>query len=548
MFSSDLFIYGQAPEYFLEHEFDAGGTCTECGTTLDSIEQYNGSVVKYPVNKAEDQYLLFEKTDDVNKEGVIIGESYFDTPVTEINIPDEIDGYKVVGINDDAFCEETSLNKLTLGKYITYIGEYAFFGTGIENIVIPDSVETICGSAFNGCEYLVSMTLPITAYFEKGMCSNNLQTINYTAGTDGIGFDYDIVDIKNTPCYVNRYNDMTITFGEGIERIGEYAFYNLRSVTTYTMPKSLKSIGDYAFYRNSSLEKVKISEGLEKIGYGAFAECESLESLNLPASLTEMKKNSFEGDENLVLTVVKSSYAKSAAYNYGIKHKVGTSGTVITPESSPENPEIGDITTGIAVCKAGDEVTIPVKMEANPGVTSLKLNIQFDKTALELTDVSNGNVFDAGSLSIDTNNIGDTSALLWSNGTAKSNVTATGTLATLKFRVNAATAKGNQQITITYKDAKDCNIAKVNFDVKSGCIVVGNFTYGDVDNNATIDSADVLYLKRHLAEWKGYCNLTEAQQGASDVNNDGAIDLSDLTILARNVAGWNGYETLPYKN
>lgn len=547
MFNSDLFIYGPAPDYLLEHEFSANGVCTECGASLDSIEQYKDSIVKYPVNKKADQYLLFEKTDDTSKEGVITGALYFNTPVTEISIPDEIDGYKVVGISDKAFCGEASLNKVTLGKYITYIGEEAFFGTGIKSIVIPDSVETVYGSAFNECENLVSMTLPITAYFEEGMWPNNLQTINYTKGTDGIGFDYEIAEVKNTPCYINRYNDMKVTFGEGIERIGEYAFYNLKGVTTYTMPASLQSIGDYAFYRNSSLENVKTSEGLVKIGYGAFAECESLESVNLPASLEEMKRNSFEGDEALVLTVVKSSYAKNAAYKYGIKHKVGAKGTVITPAPSTENPEIGDITTGFAACKAGAEVTIPVKFEANPGVASLKLNIEFDRDALELTDVTNGNVFDAESFVIDKNNIAATSALLWSNGTAKSNVTATGTLATLKFRVKKDAPLGNKEITVTYSDATDCDNRTVTFDVESGYIAVNSFIYGDIDGDDLVNIDDVTYFERYYAQWTGYRNLTEAQRGACDVNNDGEINLTDITILARNVAKWDGYGTLPYQ-
>lgn len=546
--NSSLCYDSQIPDYFLEHDFNLSGVCTECGATLNSTESYKGSIVKYPINKKADQYLLFEKTDDVNKTGVIVGVSYFNNPVTVVNIPDEIDGYKVTSINDGAFYGETLLNRITLGENITYIGEEAFFGTGIKDIVIPDGVETVCGSAFNECENLVSMTLPITAYFEKGMWSNNLQTLNYTAGTDGIGFDYDTVDIKSTPCYVNRYNDMKITFGEGIKRIGEYAFYNLKGVTTYTMPKSLQSIGDYAFYRNSSLEKVKISEGLETIGYKAFAECEYLESVSLPASLSEMKKNTFDGDENLVLTVVNPSYAKDAAYKYGISYKVGTSGTVVNPQPPVENPEIGDIKTGSGVCKTGKEVLIPVKMESNPGVASLKLNIEFNKDVLELTGISNGDIFDDDSFIVDESNIADTSALFWSNGTATSNITATGTLAILKFKAKKDASAGEQIIDITYKDATDCDNKLVKFDVESGYITINNFIYGDIDGDDIVNIDDVTYFERYMAEWVGYRNLTVAQESGCDVNNDGEINLHDLMILARNVAKWDGYGTLPYRN
>ena len=65
---------------------------------------------------------------------------------------------------------------------------------------------------------------------------------------------------------------------------------------------------------------------------------------------------------------------------------------------------------------------------------------------------------------------------------------------------------------------------------------------GDVDGNYNIDSADVLKLRRFLAQWKGYDNL---KSGAADLDSDGEITLKDITILERHIAGWRGYEKLP---
>lgn len=68
--------------------------------------------------------------------------------------------------------------------------------------------------------------------------------------------------------------------------------------------------------------------------------------------------------------------------------------------------------------------------------------------------------------------------------------------------------------------------------------------YGNVngDDRESVDTADVLYLKRYLAGWNGYDN---AEKRTADVNRDGLIDSADAMILERHVAGWKGFENLP---
>lgn len=64
---------------------------------------------------------------------------------------------------------------------------------------------------------------------------------------------------------------------------------------------------------------------------------------------------------------------------------------------------------------------------------------------------------------------------------------------------------------------------------------------GDIDRNGTVDFADVLYLKRHLADWEGY---EQAGMSCADVNHDGEINHKDLIILEKHLAGYSGYESL----
>ena len=68
----------------------------------------------------------------------------------------------------------------------------------------------------------------------------------------------------------------SVTIGEGVRSIGNYAFYNCSSLTSVTIPNSVTSIGYETFYNCSSLTSVTIGEGVRSIGNSAFYGCSSL--------------------------------------------------------------------------------------------------------------------------------------------------------------------------------------------------------------------------------------------------------------------------------
>lgn len=65
--------------------------------------------------------------------------------------------------------------------------------------------------------------------------------------------------------------------------------------------------------------------------------------------------------------------------------------------------------------------------------------------------------------------------------------------------------------------------------------VLGNL---DGDSANSKDSADVLYLRKHLAGYNGYV----ADLGNADLNFDGKINLKDVAYFRKSLAGHEGYE------
>lgn len=72
-------------------------------------------------------------------------------------------------------------------------------------------------------------------------------------------------------------------------------FYDKSNLVTLSMGENIRGIGDFAFYQCSSLKEVNFTSQLDTIGNGAFAECTGLESVNIAsnARLRAIGKDAF---------------------------------------------------------------------------------------------------------------------------------------------------------------------------------------------------------------------------------------------------------------
>ena len=100
----------------------------------------------------------------------------------------------------------------------------------------------------------------------------------------------------------------TFTFPQGIESIGECAFYNCRGLTKINLPQGIESIGDSAFAYCRGLTTVNLPQGIESIGHSAFANCSKLTTVKLPQGITEIGYRAFYNCSGL--TTVNNLKAK----------------------------------------------------------------------------------------------------------------------------------------------------------------------------------------------------------------------------------------------
>ena len=79
----------------------------------------------------------------------------------EVNIPSEINGLKVVSIDESAFFQCDTLTSLTMPDSVTAIGENAFMNcSSLKSLKLSSSLKEIGACAFTGCTSLKSLTLP----------------------------------------------------------------------------------------------------------------------------------------------------------------------------------------------------------------------------------------------------------------------------------------------------------------------------------------------------------------------------------------------------
>lgn len=287
-------------------------------------------------------YYTIEGELDLSKSGLTSLSDYVfqnQTKLTKIVLPNTL-----ISIGQYAFKGCSSLKIVEFAKeegkdfHLTSIGNYAFAGTPITSIVLPDSVTTLGTNVFDGCKSLTSATLSkdlktIGTKVFNG--ATNLANVTLPEGMTTIGqymftgtaLTSVTVPASTTKIDANAFQNCkaleTVTFaGNKLATIGNYAFNNCTALTSFTVPDSVTSIssasvGTYMFAGCTNLVSVTLPTKMKAIPNYMFDGCTSLTSIEIPSNVTTIGTYAFRNCKSLTsialpkITAALGNYAFS---------------------------------------------------------------------------------------------------------------------------------------------------------------------------------------------------------------------------------------------
>ena len=168
-----------------------------------------------------------------------------------------------------AKAKSTTIGSCNIHESTKAILEYAFEGCKyIVSITVPESVKSIGYAAFKGCTKLESITLPFVG-------KNESSTERF--GHFGFIFGGNTSTSSTTHYGVYRF-DIPTTLKTvsltGTARIADYAFNNCNTVKAINLPSTVTEIGEHAFSGCSALSEFYMPSAVRKIGVQAFYGCD----------------------------------------------------------------------------------------------------------------------------------------------------------------------------------------------------------------------------------------------------------------------------------
>lgn len=174
---------------------------------------------------------------------------------------------------------------------------------------------------------VISMaTIPISvSAATNGGCGESLKwslddngTLTISGEGEMYDYNYDVRDGKgytNTPWCDKISLIKRVIIGEGVTKIGNYAFRDSKNLTDVTFPNSLIELGKGAFFF-TNLSKVVIPDSVTIIGPFCFSGCFELNEVQMGKNIEYIGKESFRSTKLTTITLPQSlNYIGEAAFN-----------------------------------------------------------------------------------------------------------------------------------------------------------------------------------------------------------------------------------------
>lgn len=138
--------------------------------------------------------------------------------------------------------------------------------------------------------------------FVEGVCGTDenpkavtwkVDNTTLTISGNGAMKDYDAYN-QNEPWLVAKMYVRKIVVGEGVTRVGEYAFRGADKVEDIQLSSTVGEIGEVAFRENTALRKILLPDNLKTVGRDAFEHCKALEAVEFGKGLKLIDEYAFQ--------------------------------------------------------------------------------------------------------------------------------------------------------------------------------------------------------------------------------------------------------------
>lgn len=251
----------------------------------------------------------------------------YDGADSELNVPAELGGLPVWEVGPSVFAHKRTLVSITFPQTVRRLGKKAFFcDFGLKRVVLSDAITELGDNVFDQCRELEEVHLPRNLRVMQDCLlwsSTALKTFEIPASVESVSVRAcrfaQMEQLSVNPENTHFSTDGTCLFSadgtvllqalydlshyrvpEGCTEIAADAFKGMRTLRRITLPEGLERIGQRAFY-HSGLVRIELPRGLRHIETGAFATCPMLNAVSFPDTLETI------GDEAFLQTKVSKA-------------------------------------------------------------------------------------------------------------------------------------------------------------------------------------------------------------------------------------------------